>query len=68
MFERDWTTSSHFINYSAPNSKHIWEDLCMYVVSEGIKKHALLGTIRVVQILIWFSLMFHHRFDNVTQI
>ena len=29
MFERDWTTSSNFLNYFIPNSEHNWEDIFM---------------------------------------
>ena len=35
MFNRDWTTSSNFINYSTLNSEHNWEDLRIQITLDN---------------------------------
>ena len=56
MFNRDWTTSSDFINSSTLDSELNWEES---ILNSEIKKHAVLITI---------MLIFHGRFANATQV
>jgi hypothetical protein len=56
MFNRNWTTTSDFINSSTLNSELNWEET---ILSSEINKHA---------VLIAIMLIFHGRFANATQV
>ena len=58
MFNRGWTTSLTFIDYSKLNSENTWKDLCFQL---RITKHVLLKTITTLG-EVQFSLKIHPRF------